>query len=375
IDANFRLKRKHVSSDDRDPDISQGFAYFVEEKKYKEYLKKNEHFVELKSTCSRHNAVNLSNAKPGVSHAATGVGTVECARHNMKWPNAVGDLQFGERLRLQELYVSYDICCQWSIHLRDRMLELDHNFFLHDNQVYVKFAVPKFHLPAHVERCRTSYSLNFTVGAARTNGEAPERGWAEVNPLASSTKEMGPGSRRDCTTLYRKAKAAASDMAEHTIVHEELTSTLPQATITQWTTEVEAWEQTQDHPLSTASSKSSISNPYYSKVKQASAVWDHAKDQQKTKLQLRTNALSRKLTAWAKCQQLYMPAMLALRRNDNAAASTKSTLIPLHDYALWLPSACLSKIQFDRSLAEIEWDLRLAQANEALEGLKRNLQI
>ena len=28
--------------------------------------------------------------------AATGVGTVDCARHNMKLPNAVGDLQKGE---------------------------------------------------------------------------------------------------------------------------------------------------------------------------------------------------------------------------------------------------------------------------------------
>jgi hypothetical protein len=31
----------------------------------------------------------------------------------------------------------------------------------------------------------------------RTDGKAPECGWAEVNPLAPSTKEMGPGSQRD----------------------------------------------------------------------------------------------------------------------------------------------------------------------------------
>lgn len=31
----------------------------------------------------------------------------------------------------------------------------------------------------------------------RTDGEAPERGWAAMNGLATSTKEMGPGSRRD----------------------------------------------------------------------------------------------------------------------------------------------------------------------------------
>ena len=32
---------------------------------------------------------------PGL--AVTGVGTVDCARHNMKWPNSIGDLQLGEK--------------------------------------------------------------------------------------------------------------------------------------------------------------------------------------------------------------------------------------------------------------------------------------
>ena len=34
-------------------------------------------------------------------------------------------------------------------------------------------------------------------GVGRTDGEAPERGWANINPAAQSTKEMGPGRRRD----------------------------------------------------------------------------------------------------------------------------------------------------------------------------------
>jgi hypothetical protein len=40
IDANFRLKRKKVSNDAADPDLNHGCAYFVEEREYKEYLKK-----------------------------------------------------------------------------------------------------------------------------------------------------------------------------------------------------------------------------------------------------------------------------------------------------------------------------------------------
>jgi hypothetical protein len=115
IDANFRLKRKNVSSDKADPDLNQGCAYFVEEKEYKEYLEvhkidsvpvsrhicKNDIFVTdgilQKSVCSRHDAVNLAGKDSGKDHAASGTGTIECARHNMKRPNAVGDLQKGER--------------------------------------------------------------------------------------------------------------------------------------------------------------------------------------------------------------------------------------------------------------------------------------
>lgn len=38
IDANFRLKRKIVSNNITDPSLSRGWAYFVEEAGYKEFL-------------------------------------------------------------------------------------------------------------------------------------------------------------------------------------------------------------------------------------------------------------------------------------------------------------------------------------------------
>jgi hypothetical protein len=93
--------------------------------------------------------------------------------------------------------VSYDIACQWSINLYQRMFELDHDFFLFDNKRYVRFLVPKFHLPAHIALCRTKFSFNFAKNVGRTDGESPERGWVKLNVLAPSTREMGPGSRRD----------------------------------------------------------------------------------------------------------------------------------------------------------------------------------
>jgi hypothetical protein len=39
----------------------------------------------------------MADTKASHGLAATGVGTVDCARHEMKLPNGVGDLQKGEK--------------------------------------------------------------------------------------------------------------------------------------------------------------------------------------------------------------------------------------------------------------------------------------
>lgn len=93
------------------------------------------------------------------------------------------------------IVISYDIACQWSIHLWERMALYKHHFNF-DNRT-ISFLIPKFHLPAHQESCHLKYSFNISPQVGRTDGEAIERGWAAVNPFASSTKEMGPGSHRD----------------------------------------------------------------------------------------------------------------------------------------------------------------------------------
>jgi len=97
-----------------------------------------------------------------------------------------------------ETVVSYDIACQWSIHLWDRMKQYPTSMRVdHKNKRTFRFLIPKFHLPAHIKACQTRYSFNFNKEVGRTDGEGVERGWSYINPIASSTREMGPGSRRD----------------------------------------------------------------------------------------------------------------------------------------------------------------------------------
>jgi hypothetical protein len=96
------------------------------------------------------------------------------------------------------LVISYDIACQWSKHLPNRVntygTEFGSGTFGNRSTT---FAVPKAHLPVHQDTCKWRYSFNLLPRVGRTDGEAPERGWAAMNAMAGSTKEMGPGSRRD----------------------------------------------------------------------------------------------------------------------------------------------------------------------------------
>lgn len=46
MDCNFKLKRRKVSSEEKDPALSDGLAYMVEQKPYDEYLERNKNVVQ-----------------------------------------------------------------------------------------------------------------------------------------------------------------------------------------------------------------------------------------------------------------------------------------------------------------------------------------
>ena len=101
LDANFRLKRMNVSSDNRDPGLNHGYAYVVENRQFREYLSEyGEKVPDDKSTCNNHNAIKSASMWGGKGTDASGMGTIECSRHDMKRANAVGNLQKGERYAL-----------------------------------------------------------------------------------------------------------------------------------------------------------------------------------------------------------------------------------------------------------------------------------
>ncbi|KAF7337193.1 CxC2 domain-containing protein [Mycena sanguinolenta] len=214
LDACFRLKRRMVSSWAKDPSLSGGWAYFVESPEYREFLMTVTDQKEM-STCSGLAALDYANTKFARGYSATGVGMGVCARHEFIQLNGVGDLQRGERYvafgickhgfasllrhihhRLRKI-ISYDIVCQWWKRLKSRLAKLPKLVRLRIVLAICRFVIPKLHIEGHTLLCKVSFSLNLVPGSAQTDGEGIERPWANIGRVASSTGEMGPGSRED----------------------------------------------------------------------------------------------------------------------------------------------------------------------------------
>ncbi len=93
--------------------------------------------------------------------------------------------------------VSYDINCQWSKKLWERIAIYPTSMKPPQDPSDFVYLIPKFHLPAHIPSCHIKYSFYKTPYVGETDGEAPERGWSRLNQLAPSLKVMGPGGYLD----------------------------------------------------------------------------------------------------------------------------------------------------------------------------------
>ncbi|KAG2750180.1 hypothetical protein P692DRAFT_20874680 [Suillus brevipes Sb2] len=417
IDANFRLKRKLVSSDSVDPSLNAGSCYFVEETAYKQYLNERGCEPQEKSTCVSHNAVNMADTKSSRGLAATGVGTMDCARHDMKLPNGPRGAKPSTRYLNMDYLVfsvmvnfavlvfnlSYDIACQWNKKLWPRMASMPPRLHLDRENKLVRFFVPKFHLNAHVQSCQTAFSFNFGKNVGRTDGEAPERGWANINRVASSTKEMGPGARRDTLDDH------FSDWN-----WKKVTMLAPSLSV--WKSEIESWEEdnTQPNPFESrvipmtqaairrqlaekeaADLQAGVGVSLHADISPSvliasgidlqdqqrrlaadiSALGQHATDTQKTKIYNQSNALQRRLDNWAQIQVLYMPAVAPIRAAEETHRSGSVAALKPEQFQLWLPSQLDPHLPCDQKLRECEWELRYAQSHDALNDVRQHIRL
>ncbi|KAK6977540.1 CxC2 domain-containing protein [Favolaschia claudopus] len=451
LDANFQMRRNDVSTELKDPSLGDGIAFFGRVEEYMEHLEAHWGLEQEKSTCVAHDAVNEPN-RESYGMAASGIGTVDCARHNMKRPNGVGDLQKGEKYinmdfmlwqslanydDIVQLFISYDIVCQWHKNIWLRLSQYQPQLCQRGLKRYYVWLIPKFHLPAHIEDCNILYSFNLTPFVGRTDGEAPERGWANINSIAPSTKEMGPGARRDTLddqfndvnhkkiigfgkSLLEKIQKAVPNMTAHRLELWEAEQGLPSDEVEKWRAEMEAWELdaaspnpfklTEKHEGMQAIrgrlAAAAADDPDVDDVRgdlhahemivmginleeqqrqlafDAGLLKTHATDGQKTGLLERSNKLGRKITQFLKIRESFTPSVASLRAADDVARTEAdrpkpTPALPVPAVKLWMPSmlASLPHVLVKPSHARCEFELRVGQAHAALEELRRLLLV
>lgn len=244
MDANFRLKSKLRSASTKDPKMGLGWAYFVDNAPYSEFLKdyvdqdevshlacsslRNSKLVcicrsvpasvfRLFSTCSQKNRrVCVQQASPpsavptikcfdhlasAISRKASGKPYIRSSSlHDAHYTNSYCNMDYiftssVQRVGLRSMKISYDVGCQWYINFWIRHNLLPPHLRLSFHPDSVRALVPEYHLQSHEEKCHSPFSFNYTKGCGRTDGEGVKRNWDELNGQAASTSEMTPGHR------------------------------------------------------------------------------------------------------------------------------------------------------------------------------------
>ncbi|KAF9064828.1 hypothetical protein BDP27DRAFT_1425414 [Rhodocollybia butyracea] len=436
MDGNMKAVRLNASSEARDPGLNVGRAFFLNPTAHRQHVEVfDKHFPNQKSTCNDHKAVNSGTTAREQNCTVTGVFSVFCARHDTFRLQGTTDLRVGERqvdvnfayintLRYKAptwLTSTYDVFCQHSVNFFKHIEAYPPSLQPPQKKPNFQFLVPKFHLNAHAEACRVTFSLNWSPFVGQTDGECPERCWSETNVLAGSTKRMGPGLRWDTMDNHfgdhnwRKATSMVRGnevLKKHSgavITFEGMSEGIADYTVKEWLKMVLDWEEDSTKP-----------NPFvatvwpltYHKVRldlakkdeqrardmprlvdiaisplqlivqglelgeqQRCYKWDsthlesHATPLQQTKIREWSATLRRRIDAWFQAQHFHMPAARILRNHI-----VSSTAGSVSDIPLLLPSAVMrGGGPCSVELLEIEWKLRASQGLDELENLRKYL--
>jgi hypothetical protein len=286
-----------------------------------------------------------------------------------------------------QLFISYDIVCQWHKNIWMRLVSYNPQLRERGGRRFYVWLIPKFHLPAHIEACNILFSFNLTPFVGQTDGEAPERGWANANPLVGSTKEMGPGACCDALDdhfndwnhkkivglgqfLLERVKKAVNNMRKHHLELFEVELGLPADVVDAWTKEMELWELDSANPNPfkitekheglfaihgrlAVEAATAVAGDTADDVRgdlhahemidmgmqleeqqcdlavDTAAVRLHATDRQKTALLERSNKLGRKIGQWLKIRESFTLMVATLRTQDDTARAHAAQLQPM----------------------------------------------
>jgi hypothetical protein len=91
--------------------------------------------------------------------------------------------------------ISYDVMCQWSVHMMSRLARSPHLKLPDDLEL--RLAIGLFHIHGHRDTCLARYSPSFIEGGRQIDGETIETLWAPLNEISRSTRGMSTSHRRE----------------------------------------------------------------------------------------------------------------------------------------------------------------------------------
>ncbi|KIY60852.1 hypothetical protein CYLTODRAFT_363638 [Cylindrobasidium torrendii FP15055 ss-10] len=212
LDANFRLEncmRKKAEQKVYEG-LGEGLGCLVPSQHYFKHLASG---ITEEEACTAFAAITQRDTRMDHGLRATGIAGCSCTRHECVRPLGWADLCKGERFismdyvfwacllkeQLAQVFVTYDIGCQWRINLLGKRLgDIPQEIAYDDGaRPSINVALPVFHSTCHEEECGSAENCRHKVGAGLTDGEGVERIWAGFNELASATKEMHQDVRFD----------------------------------------------------------------------------------------------------------------------------------------------------------------------------------
>ncbi|KIY61212.1 hypothetical protein CYLTODRAFT_328727, partial [Cylindrobasidium torrendii FP15055 ss-10] len=213
LDANFRMESKvRRKAENKDYTVlGDGLGVFAPlygDDGYEEHVKKYVSEQDV-SQCASFAALMQRDTRFSRGLRATGIAACLCTRHENVRANGLADLLKGERYSSMDyiwwgaivnsqgpkIIVSYNVGCQWKIHLFDRMAEMPDYMKAGADEKNIVVSLPVWHAGGHKDGCEAMETLRNKWGAGMTEGEAVERIWALLNQRAYATREMHADTR------------------------------------------------------------------------------------------------------------------------------------------------------------------------------------
>ncbi|KAJ7429112.1 hypothetical protein B0H11DRAFT_2266968 [Mycena galericulata] len=430
LDANFKLKNRLRANERYDPPLGPGWGAFVEPTQYRDHLKNYVGETDI-STCIAFAALLQKDTRLTTGLRTSGVGGCVCARHECVRPNGIGDLQKGERyanmdyivmaalagLALMMVTISYDIACQWRKNLPARMEKLPPAIRLDLTKTELQTGLPVWHASSH---------------ELEATGKGWSSTWADLNPAAFHTKEMGYGNRADALedkidshnfqknlgqayAIRRKLVVAIAERARQVGAFKEVNKSVSRELRDQWQEDIAAFIADHDKPnpyiLARADGPTEAQirvalkkdeedearksgSPLHGvsataflvaglQLEEAqrrikSEIAGHAlvTADRESKIQERRLAFLSKYRKFQRLQEIYTPGAARASEAAMAALDPDAPPIPAEKIQLFMPSELSAEERergCQRGIAAMEARLREAQCSDALIALRSHL--